>query len=169
MHSLLHYWPRSRKGANLYIHTYTHREGGKYSRMVPVLVNIDLIYKIHMEDREKIWYNILECFFWSVLKNRSLSTAYSRPTVFQLRGMSPGHIPLGDTMRKQRLKADCIQTNNFREKGYITSLSVALSAEFIMNESRRLSLYPRKLDMNVRHLEKTTRLHCEVNCILKTW
>lgn len=135
--------------------------------MVPVLINIDLLYKIHVEDREDL---VLECLLWSILKNGSLFTVCSRTTALQLRGMSPGHIPLEETVRKQRFKADCIQTNSFRKQGKNTSLSVALSAEFITNQSRRLNLYPGKLDLKVRHLEKTRPwLHCEVNCTLKTW
>lgn len=31
-----------------------HTEEGKYSRIILVLVNIDFIYKIHMEDREDL-------------------------------------------------------------------------------------------------------------------
>lgn len=31
------------------VHMHTHRETGKYSRMVLLLVSIDVIYKIHMK------------------------------------------------------------------------------------------------------------------------
>lgn len=145
----------------------TCREGEKYSKMVSVLINIDLFYEIHVEDREDL---VLECFFWSILKNGSLFTAWSGTTILQLRGMSPGHISLEESVRKQRLKADCIQTSSFRKQGKTTSLSVALSADFSTNQSRRLSLYPGKLDLKVRNLEKTRPwLHCEVNCALETW
>lgn len=75
--------------------------------------------------------------------------------MLHLRGMSPGHISLGETLRKQRLKVVCIQTNNFREQGQNTSLFVAFSAKFIMNQSRKCSLYPGKVSLKMRHLVKT--------------
>lgn len=71
-------------------------------------------------------------------------------------------ISFWEKLRKQWFRADYIQRNNFRE---ITSLSVALSEEFVRNQISRLNFYWRKLSVEMRHLEKLGLwLHCELNC-----